>query len=108
MDLKFKPKNEKMKNQLLNRTTPQEQKEALEDQAEYKRLWSHSTEMKCEACEGCHFDIVYKIRFVSKLVSGYNADSVLKPFIPVPMCTECGHVNTMFEQPLPTTIENNG
>lgn len=109
MDIKFKPKDNKMVNDLAIKTAQKAaMKEAAEDDAEVKRLWRLSTEMICESCGENHFVMTYRIRKVTALASGYPKDVVLKPFIPVPICSDCGHINAMFEQPSAEVPDING
>ena len=74
----------------------------MNNQQQVQIDFSQTQEVKCEKCEGIHFETVYLMRKLSALLSPAGEESLIP--ISVFRCADCKHVNKEF---LPKDLEEN-
>ena len=74
----------------------------MNNQQQMQIDFTQTQEVKCEKCEGTHFEPSYLMRKLSALLSPAGEESLIP--ISIFRCTDCKHVNKGF---LPKELEEN-
>jgi len=72
----------------------------MNNQQQLQIDFSQTQEVKCEECEGIHFEPAYLMRKLSALLSPAGEESLIP--ISIFRCADCKHVNKKF---LPKELE---